>query len=78
MSSIFDQVIEPQQFTPTTVDEYVALQLAKGLGDELAVTRYVHYVSHYTIEHLLDLFYRAKRTPEPAKEFHSAVTSTKS
>ena len=74
MSSIFDQIIQSQQNTPTTVEEYIALQLAKGLNDELAVKRYMHYVGHYTIEHLLHLFCKAKQAQDPAREFHSSLT----
>jgi len=73
MSDILDQMIHSGQFVPATVDEYIALQLAKGLNDEKEVRRHVHYVEHHAPEHLIRLFHKAKETPDPALTFHSSL-----
>jgi hypothetical protein len=74
MSNILDQMVQSEQFVPATVDEYFALQLAKGLGDEKAVRVHVHYVEHQPPEHLIRLFLSAKEKPDPARAFHSSLT----
>jgi hypothetical protein len=74
MSGILDQIRQSSQFSPTTVEEFLALQLSKRLSDEAAIVRYLHYVAHYSVEHLLDLFQRAKQEPDPARAFHSSLT----
>ncbi len=75
MSGILDQMLQLQQFTPATVEEYIALQLAKGLRDELAVKRYVHYVARCPTEHLLNLFQKAKQGPNSARVFHLSLVN---
>jgi hypothetical protein len=75
MSGILDQIRQSAQFSPTTVEEYLALQLSKRLGDEAAVVRYLHYIGRYTVEHLLTLFQQVKEQPDPARAFHSSLTS---
>lgn len=75
MSGILDQIRQTTQFSPTTVEEYLALQLSKHLGDEAAVVRYLQYIAHYTVEHLLVLFQKAKQEPDPARAFHSSLNS---
>ncbi len=73
MSNILDTVQRSRQFTPETVEEYIALQLAKGLCDEPAVRRYVHYVAHYPTDRLLRLFHKSKQKPDPSQSFHSSL-----
>jgi hypothetical protein len=75
MSGILDQIRQSSQFSPTTVEEYLALQLSRRLSDEAAVVRYLQYIAHYTIDHLLELFQRVKQEPDPARAFHSSLTS---
>ena len=75
MSGILDQIRQSAQFSPTSVEEYLALQLSKRLGDEAAVVRYLHYIGRYTVEHLLTLFQQVKEQPDPARAFHSSLTS---
>ncbi len=74
MSDILDAVRQSLQFTPATVEEYIALQLAKGLDDEPAVRRYVNYLAHYKADYLLHLFHQSKQKPNPAQSFHSFLT----
>lgn len=75
MSGILDQIHQASQFSPTTVEEYLALQLSKRLSDEAAVVRYLHYLGRYTMEHLITLFHQVKQEPDPAHAFHSSLTS---
>jgi hypothetical protein len=75
MSGILDQINQSTQFSPTTVEEYLALQLSKRLGDETAIVRYLHYLGRYTMEHLITLFHQVKQKPDPARAFHSSLTS---
>jgi hypothetical protein len=77
MSGILDQMVNSEQFVPGTVDEYIALQLAKGLGDEGAVMLHLHYVEHHPPEHLIRLFHIAKENADPAHCFHSSLTPSK-
>ena len=74
MSNILDQMLPTQQFTPTNVEEYLALQLAKRLGDETAIERYIRYAERHPAGHLAHLFHRVKRKSNPADAFHSALT----
>jgi hypothetical protein len=74
MSGILDQIIPSQQFVPATVEEYIALQLAKGLKDETAIARYIHYLAHHPLEHLMGLFHKTKQGPDAAHTFHSSLT----
>jgi len=74
MSGILEKMIQSEQFVPATVDEYIALQLAKGLSDEKAVRVHIHYVEHHPPEHLIRLFLSAKVRPDPARAFHSSLT----
>lgn len=74
MSGILDPELPSQQFTPTTVEEYLALQLARRLGDETAINRYIRYSEHHPAVHLAQLFHRAKGKPNPADAFHSSLT----
>jgi hypothetical protein len=78
MSSILDQLIEPNQFIPTTTEEFLALQLAKRLDDEEAIGKYLHYVAHHPASHLLQQFHRAKRSANPAFSFHLYLKQAKS
>jgi len=73
MSGILDRMLQSQQFIPATTEEYLALQLAKRLGDEFAIKRYVHYVAHYAAAHLVRLCHAAKREEDPARAFHSSL-----
>ena len=75
MSGILDQMRQSSQFSPTTVEEFLALQLSKRLGDEAAVVRYLHYIGQHTMEHLLGLLQRVSKEPDPARAFHSSLTS---
>ena len=75
MSGILDHIRQSTQFSPTTVEEYLALQLSKRLSDEVAISRYLHYLSRYTLEHLLRLYYRVKPEQDPARAFHSSLTA---
>lgn len=72
MTSSLDPVL-PVQFTPATVEEYLALQLARRLGDESSVSRYIPYTEHYPARHLLHLVYQAKRQSDPVSTFHSSL-----
>ncbi len=74
MSTLLDRIAQSQQFTPSNTTEYIALQLAKRLDDEAAITRYVQYVAHYSVEQLTRFFHQAKKAPTPAHEFHSLLT----
>jgi hypothetical protein len=76
MSGILDQIMSSKRFAPASVEEYIALQLAKGLKDEPAVARYIHYVAHHPLEDLLGLFHKTKQEPDPAHAFHSSLTAT--
>jgi hypothetical protein len=76
MSGILDQMLQPEQFIPSSVDEYFALQLARRLDDDAAVGLYLHYVEHHHSNHLLNIYSKAKSHPEPAKAFHSALRPT--
>jgi hypothetical protein len=76
MSGILDQMLQPEQFIPSSVDEYFALQLARRLDDDAAVRLYLHYVEHHPSNHLLNIYSKAKSHPEPAKAFHSALRPT--
>ncbi len=73
MSGILDQMTHSEQFVPGTVDEYIALQLAKGLRDEGAIRLHLHYVEHHQPEHLIRLFHSAKEKTDPAHAFHSSL-----
>ena len=64
---------QPVQFTPTTVEEYLALQVAKRLGDESRVSRYIPYTEHYPARHLVQLLHEAKQQPDPISAFHSSL-----
>jgi len=74
MSNILDAELPSLQFTPTTVEEYLALQLAKRLGDETAIERFIRYAERHPAGHLAHLFHRVKRKPNPAEAFHSSLT----
>ena len=74
MSGILDAELPSQQFAPTTVEEYLALQLAKRLEDVTAIGRYVRYAEHHPAVHLAQLFHRAKGKPNPADAFHSSLS----
>jgi hypothetical protein len=74
MSLILDSTLPTEQFTPTTVAEYLALQLAKRLGDEPAIEQYIRYAEHHPAGHLAKLFHRVKQTTNPADAFHSSFT----
>jgi len=76
MSGILDQMLRSKQFIPATAEEYIALQLAKGLRDEPSVKRYVHYLAQHKTEHLLQVFHKARQEPDPALAFHSSLTAT--
>ena len=73
MSGILDQMLRPEQFIPSSTDEYFALQLARRLDDGAAVKIYLHYVEHHPSNHLLNIYSNVKAHPEPAKAFHSAL-----
>jgi len=73
MSGILDRMLQSQQFTPATVEGYIALQLAKRLGDEAAVRKYVHYLSQYKTERVLHHFRKARHESNPAQAFHSSL-----
>ncbi len=73
MSSLITPVT---QFIPVTVKEYIALQFAKGLSDEVAVRRYVYYLTHYKADYLLHLFHRSKQELDPAHSFHSSLNTS--
>ena len=72
--SILDRMLQTQQFTPSTVEEYLGLQLARGLGDESTLAIYMHYVERHPMIQLLNTFHKAKRASDPARTFHSALT----
>ena len=76
MSGILDRMLQPQQFIPATAEEYLALQLAKKMNDEFAISRYMHYVAHYPADELVRLCHTAKRQPDPACVFHSSLTKS--
>jgi hypothetical protein len=78
MSRITNQTLPSQQFTPTTVEEYLALQLAKRLSDEQGVRRYIRYTEHYPAKHLLHLVHQASQESDPANAFHSFLTPSNS
>lgn len=71
MNGILDQIRFPGQFSPTSVEQYIALQLSKRLSDESAVMRYVHYIGRHTVEYVLHLFQEVSKEPDPARAFHS-------
>ena len=73
-----DQIPPPPQFTPASVEEYLALQLAKRLGDEPGVKRYIRYAEHYPARHLLHLLHQAKQESDPVNAFHLSLTPSDS
>lgn len=73
MSHILDQFAQSTQFTPASVEQYIALQLSKHLNDESAIGRYLHYVSRYPLPLLLNQFQQAKTQSDPARAFHSSI-----
>lgn len=75
MSNSLSQVMTPEQFSPTSVEEYLALQLAKRLRDEAAIERYIRYAEHHPAVHLVHLFHRVKGQSDPADAFHSSLAS---
>lgn len=74
MSNLLDQVLQAQEFTPSTIEEYLALQLAKRLDDETKIRSYIQYVGRFSAQHLVRLFHRAKQRSDPARAFHSFLT----
>jgi len=60
--------------TPSTTEEYLALQLAKRLGDEARLASYLAYAEHHPAIHLAKLFHHAKGEPDSANVFHSSLT----
>ena len=74
--NILNRMLQPQQFTPSTVEQFIALQLARRLDDEAAIKLYLHYVAHHPINHLLDCFHKAKRNTDAARVFHSSLMSS--
>jgi hypothetical protein len=76
MKKILDELARAQKFIPTTSDEFLALQFAKRLGDELAIGRYLQYVSRHPIPYLMRRFHRARRTDNPARTFHSSLSTS--
>jgi hypothetical protein len=74
--SVFLDPEQAQPFTPANADEYLALQLAKRLGDELKILSYVRYVEHYPAPQLAKLFHQAKRESDSANVFHSSLTQS--
>lgn len=77
MNSILDQFVAPVQFVPASVEEYIALQLAKRLHDESAIGRYLYYVSRYPLSLLLDVLHEVQQDPDPARAFHLSVDQRK-
>ena len=75
MSNLFDP-LESQPFAPTNADEYLALQLAKRLGDEPRILSYLRYVERYPAPQLAKLFHQAKRESDSANVFHSSLTQS--
>ena len=73
--SILDQIRHVEQFSPSTVEQYLALQLSKRMGDEASVLRYLHYLERYTVDSLIQLYHQVKDGPDPARTFHSSLTS---
>jgi len=73
--SILDKMLRPKQFTPVTVDEYIALRLAKRLGDEASVSLYLNYFDHHSKEWLIANLHKAMRQSDPARAFHSSLAS---
>jgi hypothetical protein len=76
MSGILDQMLQPEQFIPSSVDEYLALQLARRLDDDAAVRLYLGYVEHHPSNHLLNIYNKVKMHPESSQAFHSALKPT--
>jgi hypothetical protein len=76
MSGILDQMLQPEPFIPSSVNEYFALQLARRLDDDAAVRLYLHYVEHHPTNHLLNIYSKAKLHTKPAQAFHSALRPT--
>lgn len=74
MKGILDQILHEQQFTPSTVEEYIALQVARRLDDAPSVRRHIHYIAHFTTEHLVRLYHSVKHLRDPARAFHRSLT----
>lgn len=76
MSGILDQILQAQPVPLASVEHYIALQLAKRLGDEISIARYLHYGSQFTVDHLLRVFQAVRQEADPVRAFHSSLTSS--
>jgi hypothetical protein len=77
MSGILDKMLGAEQFVAVTVNHYIALQLAKRMGDEGALNRYLYYVTHHPVERLVRLYHQVKSEADPAATFHSSLIPPK-
>lgn len=73
MNNILEHMLQPAQFVPATVEQFVAVQLARRLNDEPGLVRYVQYVTHHSTDYLVRLFHRAQQQTDPARAFHSSL-----
>ena len=60
---ILEMFGEPGCLIPANVDEYFALQLARRLGDEQNIRRYVTYSRQFNQKELLGLYEEARTGP---------------
>ena len=74
MNGILDQMLVPRQYTPASIHEYVALQIAKRFQDGPAVQRYIRYVMHIGLEPTLQAYATAALTESPVSAFHSSLS----
>lgn len=76
--TILEHFSDHKCFVPANADEYFALQLAKRLGDEDNVHRFVGYARRYSHEQLLELYWNALRDSgkDAAAHFHSSFTKS--
>jgi hypothetical protein len=75
MSGILDRFPVDQRFVVGNTDEYFALQLAKRLGDEPGIRRYIQYVERHSEDRLLRALHQALRSSDPARTFHSSLVT---
>jgi hypothetical protein len=73
--SILDQIAKSEPFRPSTVHEYMALQLAKRLNDVDALDWYLRQVAHVERERLFDTLQKCNSiaVPQRAEQFRSLL-----
>jgi hypothetical protein len=69
MTGILDSMMaKPQGFSPQSVSEYEALQLARKLGDLDGIRRYVSLFEQHVSSEIIEAFLAAKDTGNQGNE----------